>query len=147
MLALYGVAAAVLIFDQLSKWCALRLLETGGSIPVVPHIFHLSLVHNTGIAFGLFQGHPGLWTAAITVSLAVLLYAGKFLFHQTYSKRLAYGFVLGGAAGNWVDRIRVQHVIDFLDFRIWPVFNLADSFITVGVILLIWFSLRAPKGR
>lgn len=147
MLTLYSVAAAILILDQFSKWCVLRLLETGDSIPIISNIFHLSLVHNTGIAFGLFQGHPGLWTAAITVSLVVLLYAGKFLFHQTLAKRLAYGFVLGGAAGNWVDRIRVQHVIDFLDFRIWPVFNLADSFITAGVVLLIWFSLRTPQGR
>ncbi len=144
MLTLYGVAAAILILDQLSKWFALHFLETGASLPIIPHVFHLSLVQNTGIAFGLFQGYPGLWTAAITISLVVLIYAGKNLSDQMLARRLAFGFVLGGAAGNWVDRIRVQHVIDFLDFRVWPVFNLADSFITIGVILLIWFSL---KGR
>lgn len=147
MLTLYGVAAAVLVLDQLSKWVALQFLEAGTSIPIIPQVFHFSLVQNTGIAFGLFQGHPGLWTIAITISLIVLLYAGKFLSGQALSRRLAYGFVLGGAAGNCIDRIRVRYVIDFLDFRIWPVFNLADSFITIGVILLIWFSLRAPKGR
>ena len=142
MRTLYSVAGAVFLFDQITKFLALSFLKPRASIPLFQNIFHLSFVENTGIAFGLFQDHPEFWAWIITVSIVCLLVGSWFFRNQSLSKQLAFGFILGGAIGNWVDRIRFNHVIDFLDFRIWPVFNIADSFITIGVVFFVWFALR-----
>ena len=142
MRILFGVAGIVFLLDQLTKFLALTLLKPRSSISVVPNVFHLSFVENTGIAFGLFQGYPGLWTLVITLSVLGLGVGAACFRKQPDSRRLAFGLILGGAAGNWFDRIRLGHVVDFLDFRIWPVFNVADSFITIGVVAFIWFAVR-----
>ncbi len=142
MRTLYSVAGAVLLLDQLTKFLAVWFLKPLMSIPILPNIFHLSFVENTGIAFGFFQGHPEILTLLIAASVLCLFFCARFFRDQSLSHRLAYGFILGGAIGNWIDRLRFERVIDFLDFRIWPVFNIADSFITVGVVLFIVFALR-----
>jgi len=142
MRTLYSVAGIVLLLDQLTKFMALWFLKPITNIQILPNIFHLSFVENTGIAFGLFQGHPEILTLLITVSVLCLFICARFFVNQPLSHKLAYSFILGGSFGNWVDRIRFEHVIDFLDFRIWPVFNIADSFITMGVIFFVWFALR-----
>ncbi|OGX05497.1 MAG: signal peptidase II [Omnitrophica bacterium RIFCSPLOWO2_12_FULL_50_11] len=141
------VAASVLAWDQLTKWSAVQYLAQIESVVVIPRVFHLTFVENTGIAFGLFQGRPAALTVIITVSVLVLLIGACRFRHRPVSRRLAYGFILGGAAGNWIDRLRHEHVIDFLDFRVWPVFNFADAFITTGVLLFLWFTLTAGKGK
>ena len=141
---LYSVAGIVLAIDQLTKFFAVLYLKPATSIPIVPNVFHLSFVENSGIAFGFFQGHPEFWTWLITASVLCLFIASFFFRDQPRSHQVAFAFILGGAMGNWIDRIRVDRVIDFFDFRIWPVFNLADSFITIGALLFIWFAL---KGR
>lgn len=98
-------------------------------------MFHLTFVLNSGVAFGFFQGH-GLW---ITLGTLVILGA---LFRTTLQLAprkwvpVCLGLILGGAMGNLIDRFRFGSVVDFLDFRVWPVFNLADSCITVGAVLL-----------
>ena len=142
MRTLYSVAGIVLLCDQVTKFLAVWRLKPAKMIPVLPNVFHLSFVENTGIAFGLFQNRAQGLTFVITISVLCLLAASVFFKAKPLPHRLAYGFILGGAAGNWMDRIRFQYVIDFLDFRIWPVFNVADSFITIGVVLFIWFALR-----
>ena len=142
MRTLYRVAGIVLVCDQLTKFLAVQFLKPTTSAPVIPNFFQLSFVENTGIAFGFFQGHPEFWTLIITGSVAALLIGSYFFLSQPRSHRVAYGFILGGAVGNWIDRVRFEHVIDFLDFHVWPVFNVADSFITIGVVLFIWFALR-----
>ena len=142
MRILYCVAGIVLLFDQLTKFLALWFLKPISSVSIVPNVFHLSFVENSGIAFGLFQNHPEFWTVVITGSVLCLLLLSALFRSQSFSRQLAYGFVLGGAVGNWIDRLRFEHVIDFLDFRIWPVFNFADSFITIGALLFVWFALR-----
>ena len=142
MRTLYSVAGSVFFLDQITKFLAVEFLKPRVSMPVIPNIFHLSFVENKGIAFGLFQGRSEFWVVVISASVVVLLSISWFFKDQTFPKKLAFGFVLGGAIGNCADRLHVGHVIDFLDFRIWPVFNLADSFITIGVALFIWFTLR-----
>ena len=142
MLIIAFVALSVLVLDQLTKWLALEFLAAEGSIAVIPNVFHLSFVENTGIAFGFFQGHPAFFTHVITVSVVVLLIASRWFVLQPRSRQIAFGLILGGAVGNWIDRLRYEHVIDFIDFRIWPVFNIADSGITVGVLMFVWFMLK-----
>ena len=142
MRTLYSVAGLIVLLDQITKYFAISYLKPRLSVPVIPGIFHLSFVENSGIAFGLFQNRPEFWTTFITLSVLVLLIVSWFFKSQPLSSRISFAFILGGALGNCVDRIRFAGVIDFLDFRIWPVFNLADSFITIGVIVFIWFTLK-----
>lgn len=116
------------------------------SLPVISNIFHLTLVRNTGIAFGFFHGGSKWLLAAIFLGILVLFYLTFQMRNELLMFRLSFGFVLGGALGNVIDRMTQGAVIDFLDFRIWPVFNLADSFITVGVSILVLLILKGKRA-
>ena len=136
----------IFVADQFSKIHVCRSLFLGQSVTVIKNIFHISLVHNTGIAFGIFKGKTPLFIilsviVIIYVTLRSVLRAEQYLF----SKHLAMGLILGGAFGNLLDRLRLGYVVDFLDFRIWPVFNIADSAITIGIILLAVELFIKPK--
>lgn len=133
------VAALIILVDHLTKRLVetqLPLNATWAPIPDIAHLFRITHVSNTGAAFGLFPGGSPLFTIiAVVVALIILAYnfslpAGHRLL------RVALGFQLGGALGNLIDRLRLGHVTDFLDFGPWPVFNLADTSIVVGVIIL-----------
>ncbi|MBI4115746.1 MAG: signal peptidase II [Candidatus Omnitrophica bacterium] len=131
------LAGLVVLLDQLTKAFALKFLSFGESWPVLSSIFHLTLVQNQGIAFGLFQGFDKILLLIITVSIGILVVVALRSDPLRPRAHLALGLILGGAFGNWIDRIRIGSVIDFLDFRIWPVFNLADTAITIGVGLFM----------
>lgn len=134
----YSVLFITLTLDQASKLVALRALSQIDTVEIIPRVFHFTLVHNTGIAFGFFRQHPSVLLLLITFSLIFIFLWGRSLPSQNKLERFAIGLILGGAAGNWLDRLRFGAVIDFLDFRVWPVFNIADSAITVGVTLFAW---------
>jgi signal peptidase II len=139
------IAVSLFILDQATKFWIRTLFSEGQSRPVIPGIFHLTFVTNTGSAFGLFpQG--GIIFIALSiftiVSLLVLVLRKRRNF--SHLVKISLGFLLGGVCGNLVDRLRFGAVLDFLDFRIWPVFNIADSSITIGVILL---SIHLLKKR
>ncbi|MCI0395578.1 MAG: signal peptidase II [Chloroflexi bacterium] len=136
---LFLVTAAVIVVDHLSKlfieaW--LPLNQSWRPFPTLADYFQITHVSNTGAAFGLFPSQgPVFMIVAFIVSLVIILYnyrlpAGHRLF------RLALGLQLGGALGNLIDRLRLGHVTDFLDFGPWPVFNLADTSIVAGVAVL-----------
>lgn len=137
MILLFSSCLLVFVFDRISKTAVLEYLKPGESIPVINNVFHLTLVHNTGAAFGVFRHHPQILTA-VTVILSVAIIAFLATRHRRLfpAEKLALSFILSGAAGNLFDRFSMGYVVDFLDFRIWPVFNVADSFITMGVGLL-----------
>lgn len=133
----WAVCTFIVLFDQLSKISAIRSLNPFETTAVIKNIFHLSLVYNTGAAFGLFkeQGFFFILISAgviIYISINLAFNSGKYSLY----KHAAYGLILGGALGNLSDRLRLGYIVDFLDFRIWPVFNIADSAITVGIVLL-----------
>lgn len=140
------IALAVFIFDQLAKKYFSKSLSLGRSIPVIKNVFHLSLVHNTGVAFGLFKNQQALF---IIITSIVILYIALALFlnrkQNSLSSRIAFGLILGGACGNLLDRLRLGFIVDFFDFRIWPVFNIADSAITIGICLLAVDLIMRPK--
>ena len=106
-------------------------------MPVVQGVFHLTLVNNTGAAFGMFRGYPYLFVVMAVVFAGVAVY---FLKKKSSSlntlEKVAISLLLGGTLGNLTDRLRFGFVVDFLDFRIWPVFNVADSAITIGAAVL-----------
>lgn len=140
---IFVLSLSVLFLDQASKAWMTKFLAGVSSYPVVPDVFHLTLVKNSGVAFGLMKGY------SIPVSLATLVLVVSLFwsfFRQVESRGflfiLSFSLVLGGAVGNLIDRFRFGGVIDFLDFRVWPVFNLADSCITVGACLIAWQILR-----
>lgn len=140
-------AFSVFILDRLSKSIIKFFLLSPKSYPVIKGIFHLTLIKNQGAAFGLF---PGSFPLFLFISLATIVLI-FYLYSQKKIKgklgEFSLGLILGGALGNLYDRIFYGAVIDFLDFRIWPVFNLADSAITIGVILLAWVGLRKINPR
>jgi len=137
------ILALALAADQLTKFFSARLTE---SIPVVQNVFHITLVRNRGIIFGIM---PGLSDAVIWIYLIVL---GLLVyFHDQFPKdrfsRIMLALVFAGVIGNFIDRIAFGYVIDFIDFRIWPVFNIADICLNVGVIGIIGKSLFYRKPR
>ncbi len=138
MQSIFWVCLAILFMDRLSKAIALHSLTYGQSVPVVPNIFHFTLVYNKGAAFGILQNSAFLFVIISLVSIFCILFLVLFKPAKIKSvwMKLALALILSGAIGNLVDRIRFSYVIDFLDFRIWPVFNIADSAITVGAALL-----------
>ena len=125
----------MLAADQASKWFALEFLSRVPTVPMIPGVFHLTLVRNSGVAFGLFKGH-GLWITVGTLAILAGLFRTTLRPDRGKWVPVCLALILGGAAGNLIDRMRFGGVIDFLDFRVWPVFNLADSCITVGALLL-----------
>ncbi|MEW5933222.1 MAG: signal peptidase II [Bacillota bacterium] len=141
-----GWAALVLLLDRVSKLVVARSLAPGESVPVWPGVFHLTHVRNPGAAFGLLPGWDSLLVllpAAVTV---VAVWVVPTLAGRYPGAPVAVGLVVGGALGNLADRVRYGLVTDFLDFRVWPVFNLADAFIVAGAGLLILSVARGERG-
>jgi signal peptidase II len=140
--------SAVFIFaaDQLTKIVVTSSFSLGESAPVIKDVFHITLVHNTGAAFGIMRSMPGLFVLASVVALLVIAWFIARRFHDMGAlERTGLMFIFSGTLGNLADRVRMGYVVDFLDFRIWPVFNVADSFITAGAIVLAAALLFAKK--
>lgn len=128
----------ILAADRVTKIFVMDRLGVSESIPVIKNIFHITLVYNTGAAFGIFRTHPGSFAlVSICAILAMILFLVSRYSKLSFLEKTAILFIIGGAGGNLIDRIVYGHVIDFLDFMIWPVFNIADSFITIGVTILV----------
>jgi len=139
----FGLAAAILVADQLTKWAILSSLAAGERVRITG-FFNLVLAYNKGAAFSFLAGAPG-WQTPLFVGVALLAIAVvSVLLVRSPGRRMFCGglaLILGGALGNLVDRLRFGQVVDFLDFHAlgwhWPAFNVADSAITVGAGLLI----------
>lgn len=138
-----GTAVFVCIFDQWTKLLAERSLVLNNTVPVINGMFHFTLVHNTGAAFGILRSKPEIF---IYVSVLAILFIPFFIFKNRFKlstlEITAMTFIFSGASGNLIDRVLYGHVIDFFDLRVWPVFNVADSFITIGAMLLVWTAIR-----
>jgi signal peptidase II len=147
ILLFFGLAASVFALDQATKRWAEESLSTGASLPVVKNFFSLTLVYNEGGAFGMFSGMEEPYRHILLLvfpCLAVLAFTGYFLAYERDSQfgGTAFGFIVGGALGNLLDRALHGHVVDFLDAHWyekmhWPAFNIADSSITVGAGLIV----------
>ena len=144
-------ALLVVAADQLSKrWIRLNL-DPGESVPETG-LFQLTHVQNTGFSFGLFQGQSFSLTIVAFTGIAVILFvvlfiSRRFPFLDNRLGKTALGLVLGGAVGNLIDRLRSGYVTDFIDIGIWPSFNVADSAVTVGVIMLAYSLLSLARAQ
>lgn len=141
-------AIFIILFDQASKFYIQHNMHIGESIPVIEGIFHITYIENPYTAFGLFKYQTIFFVIAVSISviLIILIYK-KIIFKKDPFMYIPLTLVLGGAVGNLIDRVRIDgRVIDFIDFRIWPIFNFADSAIVCGMlVLLIHVLFRAPE--
>lgn len=144
------VAALTLALDQVTKYLVvsnLGLYESWAPVPGWAGRLDIHYVTNSGAAFGLFQ-NGGLFFVVVAVLVsAVILFYYRHLPDGQWLVRLSLGLELGGALGNLIDRLRLGHVIDFVDLHVWPVFNVADSAIVCGVVLLAYLLLREDRAE
>ena len=135
-----GIVLLVVLADQLSKTWIRANLALGQSISDVG-FFRILHVHNTGASFGLFKDHSLTLTIVAIIGIVVILVLvfvlrSRWSFYDGMLVRTGMGLVMGGTIGNLIDRLRIGHVTDFLDFKIWPVFNVADASAVVGAIII-----------
>jgi signal peptidase II len=150
------IAAAVLLLDRLAKWAVASNIPLHDSVTVIPRCFHLTHVENTGAAFGLFAESTAQWKIGALVSFSViaLMVVSALLWKHSHSlstTTIGLSLILGGATGNLWDRMLTGHVVDFFDFYVgsyhWPAFNVADSAIVIGAILLVSEIVFAKSGN
>lgn len=156
MRRLLGISVGVVVLDQLTKWAALTYLVRHAEVAVTP-LLNLTLVFNRGAAFGFLNDADGWQNAFFILVAGVACAVIVFLLYRLQpGNRLvgvALALILGGAVGNLIDRLLHGYVIDFIDVYYgswhWPAFNIADSAITIGAVLLILdaLGLRAPRHR
>jgi signal peptidase II len=150
-LVFIGIAAAILLVDQVTKALAASQLPPGDTVRVWGDLVRLTLVRNRGAAFGLLQGNIPFLVLASIAAIGVVAYALVLLPPDRHRDRIALGLVGGGALGNLVDRVRLGEVVDFLDvgwgdrYR-WPTFNVADSAVTLGVALMFLWVGRSRRA-
>ena len=151
-----GLAAAIVVVDQISKWWIVeRVMQPPRIIPVTP-FFNLVMGWNRGVSFGLFNSDTAVAWVFIGLALVIVAFLAAWLAKADRTfVAVALGSVIGGAAGNIIDRIRFGAVADFLDFHAfghhWPAFNAADTAISAGAVLLIIDALfegsRSPRNK
>lgn len=136
----YVIAVVMIIIDQWTKYLVIENMTIGESIPIIDNIFYLTSHRNPGAAWGILQGQMWFFYIITLIVVGIIIY---YIEHYAKTNRLlgiSLGLVLGGAIGNFIDRVRFQEVVDFLDVYIfsydYPIFNVADSSLVVGVILI-----------
>ena len=144
MKRLYIIAFMAFILDFVCKFIITHILSFNDSIMVIKNFFYISLVKNTGGAFSIFTGSTFL---LIVISFLILLGIFIYIYRNNIKNRVSligFGLLIGGAMGNLFDRIYYGYVIDYLDFKLfgygYPIFNLADSFVVIGAIILLFFA-------
>jgi len=128
------VTVAIIALDQLTKFLVKKYMILGQSIPIIKGVFHLTYVLNTGAGFSILRGHTSLLIWISLIITGVLLY-----YYNSFEPRhrLFIGLIIAGSIGNLIDRILLGHVVDFLNFQVWPIFNVADSSISIAVAGLV----------
>ncbi len=147
---LFWMAAIVsVVLDQLSKFVVVHTFDLHQTLPLWPGVFHFTYVTNTGAAFSLFKD-AGYWLRWLSLGVSLLLMALATLGPVMHRwEQVGYGLILGGAIGNGIDRFLAGEVVDFLDFRLtqFPVFNLADVSINLGIFCLIMAGISHSRSE
>ncbi len=138
-----SIIGLVLVLDQITKYIIMTQVKLHDSITVIPGFFNITHVRNKGAAFGLFSDLPDVWRSAFFITLTIIAVSALMVLIVKTSERLpvySFSLIAGGALGNLVDRILYREVVDFVQWYVksyyWPSFNVADSAITIGVVLL-----------
>jgi signal peptidase II len=150
------LAAAVVSLDQGTKWIIQSRMHLYESIPVIDSILNITYVRNSGGAFGFLRNLQGWFRLPFFIGVSIIAVGALLFFVRQIDARqhlllFALGGILGGALGNLIDRMKTGMVVDFLDVHwrawYWPTFNVADSFITMGVMILLIHSLFAQEPK
>lgn len=136
MISVLLIGTATFLFDQITKILIQKYFLFGESIPVIEGIFHITVTHNKGAAFGFFKNQTLALIIISVAALALFPFIYRISGKNNKMVGVCLGLIAGGACGNLMDRLRFGYVFDFLDFRIWPVFNVADAAITIGAVML-----------
>jgi len=144
----WSIALVGIVVDRLTKIWVVSAFEMYDTRPIVEGVFHFTYVTNTGAAFSLFAGSGWLKWLSLVVSVG-LVYFGLTAKRLRRLEQIAYGAILSGALGNGIDRFLRGEVVDFLDFRLirFPIFNIADIAINIGVFCLILIAIDPPQLR
>ncbi|HPC74136.1 MAG TPA: signal peptidase II [Syntrophales bacterium] len=149
-------AFAIILLDQITKYYINSYMSVGDSSPVIPGFFNIAHVRNPGAAFGIFSRSPEIFRTVFlitvtTAALILILYYVRMNRERDTLMNLALSLIFGGAIGNLIDRIRFGEVIDFLDFYVgphhWPAYNVADSAISTGAVLLLVTLIWKRRGK
>lgn len=138
----YLIAIIWLVLDQVSKYYVMNHFAIGESVSVIQNVFHLTYIINRGAAFGMLTNQR--WFFLVVAFILIIVYA---IYHKKVNRgpislRIGSALLISGAIGNGIDRYVLHGVVDFFDFRIWPIFNVADIGICVGVTCIIYHLLR-----
>lgn len=139
------VAIITVLVDQLTKYIISADIPLNTSIPIVENVFHITYILNAGAAFGMLEDSRWFFVAMAVLVLAAFVYYRRLILSEDMFIQYGCALFAGGALGNLIDRIHTGLVIDFFDFRIWPIFNVADIAICVGVGCIIWSVLMETK--
>ena len=137
-MALIGLSSLVIIIDQATKYWIQSRMAYGESAPVIREVFHITYILNPGAAFGILENKTWFFIAVALILLVGVAYLYPRLPANQPIVKLGAGLLVGGAIGNLIDRVRIGYVVDFFDFRIWPIFNIADMGIVCGVGCIIF---------
>ncbi|MBI4144586.1 signal peptidase II [Candidatus Woesearchaeota archaeon] len=140
----WQLALAVLLIDQLTKWAVVATMQVSQSVTVIPKVFSLTSIRNTGAGFGILQDQNAFLIIVALAAIVIIIASLRKILEEHHTT-LFSALILGGAAGNLIDRIVYKSVVDFFDFHIWPAFNIADAALTIGVLGLIWLALIEKK--
>jgi len=141
ILFISSLTIIVILLDQIIKYIVSKYIQPSQSIPIIKDIIHLTYIQNTGAGFGILKG----WNAILIFVSLIIIGIILFYFDRIIKEKqihIPIALILGGAIGNLIDRVFLGHVIDFIDFRIWPAFNISDSCITIGALWLIVYFWR-----
>ncbi|MFB4167573.1 signal peptidase II [Virgibacillus sp. JSM 102003] len=153
MFLYYIIALVIIAVDQLSKWAIIKTMEVGEQITVIENFFYLTSHRNSGAAWGILQGQMMFfYIVTVIVIIGVVYYMQKYA-KESKLLAISLSLILGGAIGNFIDRLFRKEVVDFFDFNLigydYPIFNIADSALVVGVILVLiaTFIDEKKKGK
>lgn len=138
----YILGIILIALDQITKSLVMGKLNLRQSIPIIDGMLHFTYVRNTGIAFSLFPRMNIVIIILSTITVFLLFHIYRKTSADNLLTKASLIFIASGAIGNLIDRVQYSAVIDFIDFRIWPIFNLADAFIVIGVAVIIVDQLR-----
>ncbi len=144
------IIAVVVVLDQLAKYLIRTNMVLDTSIPLIDGIFHITYIHNSGAAFSIFQNKTGFLIAMqLIVIAAVLVYLIKKQKKEHWCLLLSLSLIGAGGIGNLIDRVTNGYVVDFLDFRFWPIFNVADISVCIGcgLLVLYMFFIEPKRNR
>lgn len=146
-MSLIIIASIIVILDQITKYLVRNSMYLGQTIPLIPDFFHLTHVQNPGAAFGILAYRTGFFILIGILVVFFICYFWKQIGEGNFLLKFALSLQLGGAIGNLIDRIYFGTVTDFFDFRVFPVFNIADIAISIGVALLCLEIIRPSFGK